>query len=201
MTKAIAMNRGAISQLIMVIMILTGPMGLFSCKNDIETINALTSELNLPDQSGYNIEMFYTDSGMLQGKIFAPELNKYSRKEEPYIEFPKGMKVVFYDSLERAESYIQANYAIYYEKKQLWEARNQVIAENQRKGQKLETEQMFWDQKAERIYSDKFTRLTKPEGIFYGEAGFEARQDMSKWTLKGSSGTFNVKNNGISEPQ
>ena len=175
------------------LMMLTGLMGLISCKNDIETINALTSELNLPDQSGFNIETSYTDSGILKGKIFAPEINKYSRKEEPYIEFPQGMKVVFYDSLERAVSYIQSNYAIYYEKKELWEARNQVIAEDQIKGEKLETEHMFWDQKAERIYSDKFTRLTNSDGVFYGENGFEARQDLTKWRLKGSSGTVNVR--------
>jgi LPS export ABC transporter protein LptC len=175
------------------LMMLTGFTMLVSCKNDIETINALTTELNLPDQSGFNIEIAYTDSGILKGKIFSPEINKYSRKEEPYFEFPKGMKVVFYDSLGRASSYIQSKYAIYYEKKELWEARNQVIAEDQQKGEKLETEHMFWDQKAERIYSDKFTRLTNPDGIFYGENGFEARQDLSKWKLKGSSGTVNVR--------
>jgi LPS export ABC transporter protein LptC len=172
----------------------------FSCKNDIETINALTNEVDLPDLSAYHIEVSYTDSGKLQGRIFAPEVDRYDRKEEPYIEFPKGLKVLFYDSLGIATSYIQAKYAIYYIKKQTWEARNQVVAENQRKGEKVETDQMFWDQKAEKIYSDKFTRLTNPNGIFYGEDGFEARQDLSKWRLIGSSGTVNVKDNAIPGP-
>jgi len=185
-----------IEQGILWLMVITCPALWFSCKNDIETINAFTSELNLPDQSGFNIEISYTDSGILQGKIYAPEVNKYSRKEEPYIEFPKGLKVVFYDSLERPESYIQSKYAIFYEKKQLWEARSQVIAENPGQGKKVETEQMFWDQKAERIYSEKFTRLTNKDGIFYGESGFDARQDLSKWKLNGSSGTVNVRDEG-----
>jgi hypothetical protein len=30
---------------------------LMSCKNDIETINALTNEVDLPDVSGFNIEI------------------------------------------------------------------------------------------------------------------------------------------------
>jgi LPS export ABC transporter protein LptC len=107
------------------------------------------------------------------------------------------MRVVFYDSLERPSSEIKANYAIYYEKKQLWEARNQVVAENLVNHDKLETEQMFWDQKEEKIYSEKFTRLTNSDGISYGEGGFESRQDMSKWRLKGSSGTLNVNNDNI----
>lgn len=167
--------------------------GQVSCSNDIETVKALTEERNLPDQSGYNIETTYTDSGRLQGKLNAPEVQKYSRKEEPYTEFPKGLKVSFYDSLGRPYAYIQAEYAIFYENKQLWEARHHVIAENPLKGEKLETEQMFWNQKTRLIYSDKFTRLTNADGDFVGDGGFEAFQDLSRWKLKGSSGTVNVR--------
>jgi LPS export ABC transporter protein LptC len=172
-----------------------------SCKNDIETINALNNEIKLPDQSAFNIEITYTDSGRIQGKIYAPEVNKYDRGEEPYAEFPKGMKVILYDSLERPYAYIKANYAIYYEKKDLWEARNQVVAENQLNHNKLETEQMFWDRQEGKIYSEKFTRLTNSDGISYGEGGFESRQDMSKWRLKGSSGTLNVTNENMNGPE
>ncbi len=189
----------AMARCILPVIIIIG--SFVSCKNDIETINALNNETKLPDQSGFNIEITYTDSGKIQGKIYALEVNKYDRGEEPYVEFPKGMKVVFYDSLERPTSYIKANYAIYYAKKQLWEARNQVVAENQVNHDKLETEQMFWDQKEEKIYSEKFTRLTNADGISYGEGGFESRQDMSKWRLKGSSGTLNVTNDNINGPE
>ncbi len=101
-------------------------IALISCSNDVETVQALTSELNLPDITGYQIEMAYTDSGILKGKIFAPEVLQYTRKEDPYFEFPKGMKAVFYDRYGKPLSYIQANYAIFYDKKQLWEGRNKV---------------------------------------------------------------------------
>ena len=197
--KTREMTFRAMARCILPVIIIMGTS--VSCKNDIETINALNNEIKLPDQTGFNIEITYTDSGKIQGKIYAPEVNKYDRGEEPYVEFPKGMKVMFYDSLERPTSYIKANYAIYYEKKQLWEARNQVVAENLVNHDKLETEQMFWDQKEEKIYSEKFTRLTNSDGISYGEGGFESRQDMSKWRLKGSSGTLNVNNDNINGPE
>lgn len=177
----------------LLILVIFGFWFLNSCKNDIETINALTSEPNLPDLSGYNIEIFYTDSGVLKGKIIAPEVNQYVRKEEPYYEFPKGMKAIFYDPSGNAESYIQANYAIYYDKKQLWEARNQVLAENPAEGKKLETEQMFWDQKEKRIYSDKFAKMTNQDGVHFGENGFEAKENLSRWEMKGYSGKLNVR--------
>jgi LPS export ABC transporter protein LptC len=172
---------------------------LIACKNDIETINALTNEVDLPDVSGFNIEISYTDSGILKGKILAPEANDYSRKEDPYTEFPKGMKVIFYDKDGNPESYIQANYAILYKKKQLWEGRNQVLAENPAKGEKLETEQIFWDQKEKLIYSDKFSTITNRDGVFYGEDGFEAKENLSKWWMRGYKGKVNISNETVEE--
>jgi LPS export ABC transporter protein LptC len=175
-------------------------MVFHSCKNDIETINALTSDLKLPDQTAYNVEIAYTDSGLLRVKIFASEVNSYKNDDDPYVEFTKGIRALFYDSAENEESYIQAGYAIFYEKKEVWEGRNQVIAENPRKGERLETDQIFWDQKTEKIYSEKFSKITNSDGVFYGEHGFEARQDLSQWKLKGSSGTVNVKENQAANP-
>jgi LPS export ABC transporter protein LptC len=160
-----------------------------SCKkNDIETIKALTSESNLPDVTGYDIQMTYTDSGMLKGKVLAPEVLQYNNKEEPYYEFPKGMKAVFYDSLGRQTSFIQAKFAIYYSKKDLWEGRNHVYGENQVTGQKIETEQLFWDHKEQRIYSDKFSKITNPDGVFTGENGFEAKENLTQFRMTGYKG-------------
>jgi LPS export ABC transporter protein LptC len=165
---------------------------LVACKNDIETIKALTNEIDLPDFTGYDIDLTYTDSGILKGRIIAPEVNQYLRKEEPYYEFPKGMKTIIYDLSGREKAYIQANYAIYYNNKQLWEARNQVLAENPSEGKKLETEQMFWDQNEKKIYSDKFTRMTNPDGVFTGDNGFESDESLTDWGLRGMSGWVNI---------
>lgn len=172
---------------------------LISCTNDIETINALTNEVDLPDVSGFNIEISYTDSGILKGKILAPEANDYSRNEDPYTEFPKGIKVIFYDKSGNPQSYIQANYAILYKKKQLWEGRNQVLAENPEKGEKLETEQIFWDQNEKLIYSEKFSTITNKDGVFYGENGFEARENLSKWWMRGYKGKVNISDETVEE--
>jgi LPS export ABC transporter protein LptC len=164
-----------------------------SCKNDIETIKALTSESTLPDVTGYNIEMSYTDSGLLKGKIIAPEVLQFNNKEEPYYEFPKGMKAVFYDVHGVETSYIQSKYAIYYNKKELWEGRNQVIGENTVSGEKIETEQIFWDQKEHRVYSDKFSKITNVDGIFTGENGFEADENLQNFRMTGYKGQVTVR--------
>jgi LPS export ABC transporter protein LptC len=172
---------------------------VISCKNDIETIQALTSESTLPDVTGFNVEMSYTDSGTLKGKIIAPEVYQYNRREEPYNEFPKGMRAVFYDTNGKEVSYIKANYAIFYTKKELWEGRNEVFGENYASGEKIETEQLFWDQKEKRIYSDKFSKVTNVDGVFIGENGFEADEDLSPLRLNGYSGKVTVTDNPVQE--
>ena len=67
-----------------------------SCENDIATIKALNGELNMPSQTGSNVQITYTDSGQVKIELMAPELKRFSRENDPYYEFPKGLKVFFY---------------------------------------------------------------------------------------------------------
>ena len=176
--------------------ILQGFLGLFfllSCENDIEKINALTNELNLPQQTGYDVEIAFTDSGILKWKLYAPEINRYDSKDNPYIEFPKGIKIIDFDREGNIESRLTANYAIYYREDQLGEAKSNVVAIKETTGEQLYTEQLFWDQKSETVYSNTFSRIINNQGTHIGEKGFEAKQDLSRWKLHGSRGTVKIR--------
>jgi LPS export ABC transporter protein LptC len=171
---------------------------MFSCSNDIDEIHALSNQLDLPNQSGKNIEVWYTDSGKLQLKFIAPLMSQYTKKEGgPYFEFVGGVEVLFFDVTGTPESKVTAGYAIYYEEKKLWEARDSVVARNLKTNEQLETEQLYWDLDKKLVYSQVFTKITNKDGVYYGESGFEATQDMKKYKLKGSSGTVNVKNDEV----
>jgi len=176
--------------------IFQGLLGLFfllSCENDIEKINAVTSELNLPQQTGYDVEIVFTDSGTLKWKLYAPEINRFDSKENPYIEFPKGIKIIDFDRKGNIESKLTANYAIYYQKDKLGEAKSNVVAIKETTGEQLYTEQLFWDQKSETVYSNTFSRIINNQGTHIGEKGFEAKQDLSRWKLHGSRGTVKIR--------
>jgi LPS export ABC transporter protein LptC len=165
-----------------------------SCKNDIEKINSFAEKLDIPNQYGKNVRVEYTDTGKLQLKFLAPEMKRFLRKEDSYYEFPKGIEVYFYDSQENLQSIITANYSIYKEGPQLWEARDSVVARNIQTGERIDTEQLFWDQPKKFIYSNIFTKITNEDGVHFGERGFEAAQDLSNYRLIGSKGTVRVKN-------
>ncbi|MFC2080971.1 LPS export ABC transporter periplasmic protein LptC [Bacteroidota bacterium] len=165
-----------------------------SCENDIEKINTITSIDQFPDASGKKYEILYSDSFRVQVRILTPEIERFARIEEPYIKFPKGMTAYFYDDSMKIEAYIKAKDVIYFEKEAIWEAKNNVEARNLANGNQINTEHMFWDEQKDLIYSYTQSRIVNENGTFYGENGFEARQDLSWYRLWESKGIVTVKN-------
>jgi len=164
-----------------------------SCKNDIDVIKNLTKANEMPDISGENVEIVYTDSSTIKLKMTAPKLVRFDKVKEPYYEFPKGLHVYNYDGNKNLISDIVSDYAIYYQLKKQWYVKKNVVAHNFQKNEQLNTEELYWDEAKATIYSDKFVRITNASGVFYGERGFESDQNMNHWKLIGSKGTINVK--------
>lgn len=165
----------------------------FSCENDIQVINRITNPNVLPELTGSDVEILYSDSAKLKVKIVTPQLDRYEKEaRKPYIEFPKGIKVYFYDDSMHVIAQMSSRYAIRKENERLWEARDDVVVINT-KGEKLNTEQLFWDENTEKIYSNSFSKITTPNGENIGERGFEARQDFSEWKFIGSRGNFKFR--------
>lgn len=177
------------------LLIIVAIVFIHSCKNDIETINALSSELNLPVQSGKNFEVQYTDSGKLQVIFKAPLAERYIKQgdEGSYYEFRKGIEIQFYDKNEELESLVTARHGMYYEDENLGVARDSVVAQNVITGEQLNTEELFWDRENQTIYSNVFTKITNEDGVFFGEKGFESDQSFDNYKLIGSSGTVRVR--------
>ena len=110
-----------------------------SCENDLERVKTFSDKKNTPVRQGFGVEIAYTDSGILKGKILTPELQVYNTDDGGYVEFPKGLKVIFLNDSGVQTSYITSNYAINYPKKQLWIARNKVVAVNEAEHKELYT--------------------------------------------------------------
>jgi LPS export ABC transporter protein LptC len=161
------------------------------CNNDIERVKLLSQETNFPDQSMTDAEIIHSQHGRLEVKVTAPEINRYTSVEEPHTIFPKGLTVLFYDSTLTVESKISADYAIYHEPDELWEAKNNVVAINS-EGDTLNTEYLIWRQDKGIIYTDRYVRITTRDGIIHGK-GFEANQDFTDYQIKETTGTIEVE--------
>lgn len=111
-------------------------------------------------------------------------MERYELAKAPFSEFRKGIHVeTFNDSTSKMESELTANYAYYDETKELWETRGNVIGRNHTGDKTLFTEQLFWDQKTDKIYSDKQVKVLDGNSIEIGN-GFESDGAFNVWTFR-----------------
>lgn len=164
-------------------------IGLVSCDKK-NTIIPSIDLLTLPSQTVRNGETTYTDSGKIQLVLSAPLMERYQKIEEPYSEFKYGIKVLFYDGNPEPVASVSSKYAKYTDSKNLWELQDSVVAINEA-GEKLETELLFWDQKKELIYTDRFVKITTEDQIVQGY-GLESDPRLSKRKIKNLSATIYV---------
>jgi len=165
---------------------------LFSCENKMSEIDKLTSKDINTDNHITNIDMIYTDSGIVKLRLKAPITIIHDEKKEPYKEFPEGLEVFFFKDRDTiVENYLKANYGINYGKKDLTEVRGDVVVVNE-KGDTLKTEKLFWDSKKKLIYSDELVRIIQKDQVIVGEDGFEADENFSYYKIKNSSGDISV---------
>ena len=142
---------------------------------------AIDENDSLPDMRTTGVTSLVSDSGMIRYKILTEEWLIYSKRNPPYWAFEKGVYLEKFDTLFHVDASIKADTAYYYEKKKLWELRGNVHIQSQR-GDRFDTELMFWDQDKEKIYSDRFIRIEQPERILTGY-GFESNQEMTEYQI------------------
>lgn len=168
---------------------------LSSCKNDVQTVLSLDVVDTLPQLTAREVEIYYSEKAKVQIKLVSPYLvNKV--EEEPLLYFPEGFTVFFYDSLMNLKSTISADYGISYEKKKIMEARHNVVVENLEKGEKLNTEELFWDRAKQTIYSNKFVKLTTGEQVITGD-GLTSKEPFDELIILQPKGLLEIKE----EPQ
>ncbi len=174
------------------LLVLAVSVFLFSCKsNNPEDIKALTEKQDEPSITIENLETTILDSGLVIHRLISPLVLKYSNAEEPFDDFPKGLLFLSYSKTGQVKSQIKCNNARYIDKTKLWELNNNVEAINT-KGEILNTEQLFWDMGKKLIYTDKHVKITTKTNTSNG-IGFESKENMSNYTIKKYTGTFNIE--------
>lgn len=160
---------------------------LYSCENNLDTVNLITAKDKTPLGSEKNATIIYTDSAKTKFKLMAPLIERYGGLD-PYQEASKGITVEFYDDSSHINGHISADYAIRHEKSGITEADNNVVVVN-KKGERLNTEQLFWNQNKHIIYTNKYVQITTGTEIIYGD-GLTSNEDFTKYTITNIRGTI-----------
>ena len=160
---------------------------LFSC--DSKPAATVYDTETLMTESSENRTITMMENGARSYTFTAPLIEGYSLAKNPYKEFRRGVKMTTYtsDSLSLVDVILTANYAIFYEKQELWEAKGNVVVikHNRKDGDtivtdltEVYTQQLFWNAKTKKIYSNVDTKILQADALHIG-VGFEADDDLS----------------------
>ena len=158
---------------------------------DKKLAEAISENDTLPSMKSLGVTTLISDSGITRYKIVAEEWLIHDKKNPPYWAFEKGVYLEKFDTLFRVDASIKADTAYYHEKKKLWELRGHVQILSQR-GDKFQTDLLFWDEKKEKVYSDKFIQIEQEDKVIKGY-GFESNQDLSEYEIKNTTGIFTIE--------
>jgi LPS export ABC transporter protein LptC len=162
----------------------------FSCGRETAKIKINSVTPDLPSLTAEGFEMLMSDSSVIRFKLQTPELIRHKNEREPYIEFPKGVKIEKYDANMNIVSSMSCQYAKNYDSDDRWEAKNNVVAINY-KGDTLKTEYLVWDTQKQKIFSDRFVKIIQKDQTYTG-IGFESNQDFSEYHIKNLKGDMYV---------
>ena len=180
------------------LLVLGSAILLFSCETKPETVER-KNDPNMMTEYSENLSIVMSQNGRRSYFFETPLLEGYTLGAEPYREFRKGIKITTYqdDSLSRVDMVLTANYAIYYEKRELWEAKGDVVG-RKFDGKQLYTQQLFWDARTQKVYSNVDTKLVQGNNISVGES-FEATEDLSDWRFRYQKSRVEVEFNPAEE--
>ncbi len=175
-----------------ILLLLAVSFFLIACQsNKPEEIKALTTGEDLPSMTVTDLESLITDSGVVKYRFLTPQMMQFDQSKPPYTEFPKGLHLIIYNKNKEIDAQIKSKYAIYWQQKELWDLQNDVEAVNF-KDEVINTEQLFWDSKAHRIYSDAFIKITTDKDILTGY-GFESDEQFENYRIKRISGIMEMQ--------
>ena len=173
------------------LLVLVSLLGLTACENDLAEVNRLINAEETKQEVAHDVQMFYSDSAEVHVRVRATTMIRHLDKAKPRQEFMDGVTVEFLGNRQGGvSSQLSADYALRFENENRVIMRDSVVWQSPN-GEQLETEELIWEEKTGRVYSNKFVVIRRPNEIVYGY-GFESDQDFSFARIKAIEGTLAV---------
>lgn len=168
---------------------------LFLCnachRNTKLKTDAIVNREAIPVLEAHDVNTLISDSGVTRYRITAPRWTMYDKAKPPYWEFEQGVYLEKFDENLNVNASLKADYAYYNETDQIWRLFGNVHSLNL-EGEQFDTQELYWNQKQERVYSDSAITIRRASTIIYG-IGFESNQEMTKYIIKNPTGVFPIE--------
>lgn len=170
-------------------------VGMFvSCKNDLDRVAAVEVGSSSPDRITHQAEYLFTDSGVVRNRLRAGRIDEWAG-EPKRTELTEGVELVFFDVDGEVQSTLTARRGRILPKEQRMEVYEEVVFINQ-KGERLETEQLTWQQDSARVRTDKAVRIQRGADVIHG-LGLDAAEDFSSYVIHRITGQLYMQDDTL----
>jgi len=128
---------------------------------------------------------YFSDSALVKIRMEAPRQYDFNNGDR---EFPEGIFIEFYEN-GKMTSTLRADYCYYTEDDDLYKATGNVVIQRIDNNDRLDTEELFWNQKKQDVFTDKYVIIQQGDELLEG-VGLEAKQDFSYYKILDTKGTI-----------
>lgn len=151
--------------------------------------DAVEDRARVPVLDVRHVTTLISDSGITRYRITAERWQVYDKAEPAFWNFPQGVRLEQFDEQLKVVAWLEARMAYYDQEAKLWRLRGHVRALNT-DSTRFMTEELYWDQTRECIYSDSAVAIQQKQGLTIRGIGFDATQDMTRYTVRKTNGLF-----------
>ncbi len=161
---------------------------LSACEEKIKPSIAPTAlSGNGPTQESWKAKIIITDSGRVSGILHAGHIAVYEYKK--YTNLDSGIVVDFFDENEHHTSVLTAKQGRINDLTHDLEAHGNVVVVSD-SGTVLKTEDLFWNNTTQRVYSQDYVEITSPKEQMQGH-GFESDRSLIHYRIFRVTGQAN----------
>lgn len=151
---------------------------LGSCSSDLKEVQRFNVSEFFPSGEADSIDLKYTDQGVIKAILKGAKMKDYAFVKYPFTEFPEGLEVTLYDENGK-RSFVIADFATTYKGTDLIDLRGNVEMRTE-DGQRLETEQIYFDQKNQWFYTEKKFKFSNQDGSYTTGEGVDFNRDFTR---------------------
>ena len=181
-------------QFLLVLILGFGILGQ-GCKNDMKKIKTTLNRSMLNTERADEVQIIYSKEGHTKAQLFTKTFNHIQNTIPTYIEMKNGLKVEFYDDSLKVLSTLTSKYGKMFEDTGNVLVRDSVVVTNA-KNEQLNTEELVWNEKLQKFYTEKFVKISTPTQVIYGD-GLESNQTFTQYKITNVKGIIGVNKNTL----
>lgn len=131
----------------------------------------------------------FSDSAIVRVKLSG---DKQIELENGNREFPKGVRVEFFNEQGDSSSVLTANHARFFKDKNLYQVTGNVVIRSVGEKKVMNTEELYWKPAEHKVYTDKFVTIETVKEVIMGN-GLDANEDFTYYKISKPTGRFLLK--------